>query len=51
MWSAETRSTDDNRHLDAETVHVGKFRGDFMNADRINAKALFGGESLAGYLE
>jgi len=38
----------DNRHLDAESVYIGKFRRDFMDASGVDAEALRGGKSFAG---
>jgi hypothetical protein len=44
----EVSAADDNRHLDAELVHVGQFRRNFMNADSVDAEAFVSGQGLAG---
>jgi hypothetical protein len=40
--------TNDDRHLDAESVYIGKFGRDFVNTFGIDAKALIGRQGLAG---
>src|SRR6202047_191259 len=41
-------ATYDNRHLDTETVYIGEFSRDFMNASGVDAEALSGGKGFAG---
>ncbi len=44
----EIAATHNDRHLDAESVYIGKFSRDFMNASGVDAEALSGGKGLAG---
>jgi hypothetical protein len=44
----EIAAANDDGHLDAEIVDIGKFGRDFMNARGVDAEALIGGEGFAG---
>ncbi len=35
-------------HLDAESIYIGKFSRDFMNASGVDAETLSGGKGFAG---
>jgi hypothetical protein len=39
---------DNDRHLDAKAVYVGKFSRDFMNAFGVHSETLIGCEGFAG---